>query len=830
MANLWTQFSEQVRYLLYGPGSATPSSTQLVPLPPSPVRTSLVFESHIQEASSSAKSKHPQTISLAYDERGRYEVDGASKSWQGMTPLERKEVLIGIYLANPWVSACIDVIANRICSGGFTVEPIEKGKGNPKHHDQLQEFCLRVNDDWDLLQYVRCSLVDLLIFGETYTEIVWKGGLPYQLYSIDCLTMGFKADPYGRIIDFRQQLPSDRQIHSLGTDNIIRWWRPHPRAKIDPFSPIEKIQDAIWLDKTMVNWQQTFFKKGARFPYYLKGIADENEAERFKQYFKENNTGAKNAHEIPLLWGNAEIVALGQQGALQLDFESGQDRQRTIVFAGFQVPPAAVSIIESGNIGGGTGEDQDKSLQNNACDPLKNAFLEKFNYRIVQGGFGITDYKIGLRYAEYRSDEQIAKVQDMRIKNGSRTIDEVRQEDGKEPYEIGGSVPFVWSNKELTPVARLNDLEEESRQTAQATLQSAQAQADLAQTKAKQAKEPPEPVPPALSNSAQQTDEPNEKLGEKQAKNAVKQGQKQDESLGQETQGNTGVMVALMIPPEIGQQIAISGGEPVEDLHITLAMLGDVTDLDSERVEHLKAALKYFAASRQPLYGRIAGLGRFDGSGDEASPVIALPDIPSLPAFRQQLVDLLAACETPAQQNHGYTPHITLAYIDKSAPMPIADVPHLNLYFGAICLAVGDERTFFPLLGQKVESQEDAPLPVKLWIMPGLELKLQQLQAEGVVSVTWHDHLSSCDQCEVNNGETRRLGETFPSGHQMIPAHPHCVCSVTYTYADGSTRIEKSPYGLPVGTPDPDAVPAQEEEDKDATQKLPAIKIKREVK
>src|SRR6185503_4087567 len=80
---------------------------------------------------------------------------------------------------------------------------------------------------------------------------------------------------------------------------------------------------------------------------------------------------------------------------------------------------------------------------------------------------------------------------------------------------------------------------------------------------------------------------------------------------------------------------------------------------------------------------------------------------------------------------------------------------------------VAQKKTDEPV--QKQESVADTPEPAKLWIMPGMDLKLQQLADEGVVSVTWHDHLSSCDQCESNNGQTRKLGETFPSGHQMIP-------------------------------------------------------------
>lgn len=811
LANIWQRAIEQGRYLLKGPGSNT-SSTQLVTIPPPtpPLRTSLVFESHIQEAGKGS-GRNPQTISSAWDERRNWGDDSA-RTWQGLTPQERKLIMLDIYLNNPWVSACIDVIAKRIFSGGYVVEKIdEEAPDNKQHEDLMHEFALRINPDWDFNQLGRALIVDELIFGESYGELTWKGGLPWQLFKVDCIPMGYRANRYGQIEQFYQEMESTRERIPLDPNNIIRWWFPHPRASIDPFAPSEKVSDAVVLDKKMTTWMNTFFQKGTKFPFSVEGVGDMEEADRFLTFFRQNFTGEKNAHAPFVTWGNAKLVPLAAQ-KLDMDFQQGLDRMRTIVFAAFGVPPAAVSIIESGNIGGGTGEDQDKSLIFNACDPTKSTFFEKLNDRIVKRGMGITDYRYSARYAEYRSDESIAKVQDIRAKNGTRSIDELRQEDGKRPYKAGGSVPFIWSTKEIVPVPRLDDMEDEQRATAQVTLDTAKAGADLAQTKAKQAKEPPpEPVqPPALLP-------PGQKQQPGQAKQSAKPAQKQKPApqekqqeavqlslldAANESQGNTGVMIALMIPSDVAQQIAIAGGEPVEDLHITLGYLGDMADLDSERIGYLKSALKYFAASRQPLAGRIAGLGRFDGPEEEPSPVIALPDIPGLPAFRQQLITVLAACETPAHQNHGYTPHITLAYIDVAVSMPITSLPHLNLYFDAICLCVGDERTYFPLLGQK---QEDYNPITHTWEPDDTDQQLAQLRAQGVTHIKWDADPGACDMCIENDGQTVEIGKPFKNGQRLVIGHPNCNCKPVYIHG------------------------AQEQEDKDATQKLPVVKVKKVV-
>lgn len=790
---------ERANYLLYGPGGSTSRKRRITePLTTPPAmtssRSSLVFDSHVvNEAAGSGKNKTPQTVSLAWDERGRYGFEDVRSSWTGMTSLERKTTLLNIYLANPWVSACVDVIAARICSGGFTVEKIdESGPDNDKHHDTLWEFCLRTNDDWDLLQFARASITDYLIFGEAYSEIVWSKGLPYQLFSIDCLTMDYKIDQYGRVERFKQQLQSNTKANWLDPANIIRWWRPHPRAKIDPFSPIEKIQDAIWLDKTMVNWQQKFFKKGARFPYYLRGVGGADEAQRYKTYFEEENTGSKNAHTIPILWGEAELVPLGNSGSLQLDFDKGLDRMRTIVFAGYQVPPAAVSIIESGNIGGGTGEDQDKSLQNNACDPVKGVFLEKLNDRIVKRGFGITDYRIGLRYAEYRSDEQIAKVQDMRLKSGLRTPNEIRQEDGKMPYNGYGDEPIIVV-RDITPLRRVEAMQGEQQASAEAALELAQANAELAKVQVEKAKEPPEPAPALLQqanqpeqlNNTQQSDTSKETPEEPQAKEP-----EEEQESAQEADYPT-AMFALMLDPEVAQQLAIPGCEKPEDLHITLAIV--LEDQFLQGLDRVQQALRLYANLQSPLQGRIAGLGRFDREG-KPSAVIALPDIPDLPAFRQGLLDVLSECGIVVNKEHGYTPHITLAYIDASASMPVESVPELELFFDSfsVCFC-GGMQIVFPLQGpvsQAIESQEavsdlmKSDAPRAIWVGPDIDAQLQQLRDQGVTFVQWGCMNGACDQCTLNDKVTVRLGERFPTGHQLPPGHPNCECKVTYLHGE----------------------------------------------
>ncbi len=182
------------------------------------------------------------------------------------------------------------------------------------------------------------------------------------------------------------------------------------------------------------------------------------------------------------------------------------------------------------------------------------------------------------------------------------------------------------------------------------------------------------------------------------------------------TRSHTGMMLAFMLDPETAQQLAPPDGEPAEELHVTLAYLGDMDD-DTEpgkrhpvtSLSELRTGLAGFARQMQPLQGNVGGLVRFapSPSSDEASPVIALVNAPGLQEFRRNLVGFLESAGFHVANNFDYTPHITLAYIDPDAPMPIDDVPALPLSFNEICLVIGDEHYTFPI-GREERSEQAA--------------------------------------------------------------------------------------------------------------------------
>jgi 2'-5' RNA ligase len=170
-----------------------------------------------------------------------------------------------------------------------------------------------------------------------------------------------------------------------------------------------------------------------------------------------------------------------------------------------------------------------------------------------------------------------------------------------------------------------------------------------------------------------------------------------------EKASSTGVMIALFVPASVGSKLVVDQGESLEDLHITLAYLGKLDELPVDVIERANLVVERLASSFGPLDGKVSGLGRFHLEGDDADfdAFYASPDIVKLAEFRVALVEALKKEGIPVRTEHGFDPHITLAYVPKGAPAPLESIEPFELSFANVVVAAGKDRYPFPFAKAK---------------------------------------------------------------------------------------------------------------------------------
>jgi 2'-5' RNA ligase len=122
----------------------------------------------------------------------------------------------------------------------------------------------------------------------------------------------------------------------------------------------------------------------------------------------------------------------------------------------------------------------------------------------------------------------------------------------------------------------------------------------------------------------------------------------------------TSTMVALYPSPTVAQALAVPGGEAADEIHLTLAFLGDLQEDQMHRVINAVQKVARYA-DLNGVVGKIAGPGTF--LADQQKPVhYASVDAPALPALRSSIMGRLKSEGVGPREDHGFTPHMTLRY------------------------------------------------------------------------------------------------------------------------------------------------------------------------
>jgi 2'-5' RNA ligase len=175
-------------------------------------------------------------------------------------------------------------------------------------------------------------------------------------------------------------------------------------------------------------------------------------------------------------------------------------------------------------------------------------------------------------------------------------------------------------------------------------------------------------------------------------------------------ENDNSAMVAFRIPPalrdELQKHYSFMSDETRDNLHITLVFLGDSRTLDMNKVAQ---AVSEFASVARPIKTTLQGIARFVSGGEE-DPIVATIDSPDLPEFRQELCAYLGKQGIPYHKNHGFIPHMTLAYIPAGDDMPIDTVEPMELNFSKVYLVDGGEWIGVELgVGSPNPQEEPAP-------------------------------------------------------------------------------------------------------------------------
>jgi HK97 family phage portal protein len=442
-------------------------------------------------------------------------MDEYNASMGAATQTDRRSLmqqLYEAYLACPWAWASVNAIARTITAGGLVTDwDNDDGEGDDEQPDKpanvlaLERLLAYCNPTEDIRQILRNVITDLEVFGDAFIEVVWMAGIPVALYNLDCPTVTPRADEHGKITGY-VQVTDFGQRAEFEPEDVIHISLDAPRSGIFGISPTQAAMLPItsWLFAASTG--KEMFRKGLPPTVHanFSNGASPAEMNRWRAQVAQQNIGARN---IGTPWVTKGVEHLNElQTGKITDVQAYKDQARDETIACYGVPPAKLGIIESGNLGGGTGESQDKTFRVNTCQPIAELVLEKLNFHIAKLGFGIEGWSLKFGEVDMRDSKTVEEIRDTRVRNGTWTVNRARVEIGEPPVE-GGDEAVIIDRQNMVLV---RDLEAASQAgIAQKLRGTALEPGEPQQGQAATVEKPePAPVPDALAPFAGQDNPP----------------------------------------------------------------------------------------------------------------------------------------------------------------------------------------------------------------------------------------------------------------------------------------------------------------------------------
>lgn len=170
----------------------------------------------------------------------------------------------------------------------------------------------------------------------------------------------------------------------------------------------------------------------------------------------------------------------------------------------------------------------------------------------------------------------------------------------------------------------------------------------------------------------------------------------------------SGAMIAVFLRPEDAEKLSIKGGEPEEQMHITLCYFSDKA-ADRDDWDECVKIVEQIAAQHPRLTGKVNGYGVFSNDVDV---LWAAPSVPGLAELRHKIFEACEDAGFHVDTKFDWAPHITLKY-DHKGKLPKAE--GVEIEFPTLTFAQGDDHEDFDFSGHFEKTADDD------WSLPGGE-------------------------------------------------------------------------------------------------------------
>lgn len=367
--------------------------------------------------------------------------------------------LYEFYTWNYATRACVDAIKNDGSKNGHIWEPVKGVTVTPAQEgirDQCERLLTDPNPEMTESDLIAAMLQELLLVADSYNEVAYSnltdkvtreiiGRTPSELWPISSPTMWIlPKDETGRLpkppLTAYQQLKSDGSTVDFTADEILHISEGNLTGRLYGNPRLLSVLILVATQHQGILHNLNTFA-GERVPKAMVGVGNVSDEDLERLIHEAEKQAYENPQGVMFLASQALSYLKLIESNRDMEFMELMKFVERCVCAIYRVPPVAIGISEAGGAGIIVGRSQTSKYWDN-IEGLLREIQERFN-KFFRERYGLIAFKLRLLSGRPEINLEEAQIEDLRIKNGSLTVNEVRERRGLKPVPWGDEPPMA---------------------------------------------------------------------------------------------------------------------------------------------------------------------------------------------------------------------------------------------------------------------------------------------------------------------------------------------------------------------------------------------------
>lgn len=373
---------------------------------------------------------------------------------------------------------CINVLKEKVTKTKWVIKPIDpqkqKSAKDDKRIKELTELFRHPNKNGETMRTILDKMLeDLLVLDSVSLEKTrYPDGKLAELHFVDSATIRPVFDERGnqdveiplntegegaRLMPVSYvQVLNNSQYGGPESGEIVAAWpkrdfihfNMHPQGSMEGIgyglSPIEGVLSVVANILNADNYNGNYFEDGAFPPIilHIKGQISQRDIEAYRQYLQSELMG--NFHRPAVAAGGQDIELLNLKGQSNRDMEFMEYTKflARLLAAAYGLSGQDIGLTEE--VGSKNVSETNMILTNQkGYGSILHLLKEVFNQDIIWNDFGYDDLEFDWVADDAIPPKDLAEIHDKQLRAGTITLNEARQEAGKEPFGEWADKPMV---------------------------------------------------------------------------------------------------------------------------------------------------------------------------------------------------------------------------------------------------------------------------------------------------------------------------------------------------------------------------------------------------